>query len=154
VPARPTNTPSAGDVLVAYWKCWRQRDKAATLALITDDVEYEMFIPVDVLPFGGRSVGKAATADRLQMMIDIFDVLHYDGVLFGESEATARGRVSIHVRHRMTGQEISVSMRQVVEVRDGLLSSIKVFTDVESIRATMAMIANLASDHPRESELG
>ena len=139
---------SAGDVLAAYWQCWQRRDKAATLALMTDDIVYELFVPGDVVPFGGEAIGKAAVADRLQMMIEQFELLRYEGDLLGSSGTAARGRVFIHVRHRMTGQEISVSMRQVAEVRGGLLAGLKIFTDVESIRASMALVANLGQSGP------
>ena len=47
-----------------------RRDKAATLALLADDIVFALFVPQEVVPFGGETVGKASVSDRLQTILE------------------------------------------------------------------------------------
>ena len=67
------------DIARALWGAWRVRDKAATLALLADDIVFALFVPQEVLPFGGETTGKASVSDRLQTILDQFDTLMYEG---------------------------------------------------------------------------
>jgi ketosteroid isomerase-like protein len=137
------------DVLEAVWRSWRIRDKAAVLALVADDVVYAIYVPNEVLPFGGETVGKAALSDRLQSMIDQFEVLNYDGTIIGTEGDTVRGQVSYRFRHRVTGEEAEGTMRQVVQVRDGLIINFRTYKDFEGVRAFMNVVAHTAADRSK-----
>ena len=133
-------------VLRAVWAAWRARDIAGVLALAADDVFYPFYVPHDVLPFGGETVGKAALADRLRMRIDMFDILNYKGIVTGTDGVTVRGHVTYHFRHRFTGEDNAGTMRQVVQVRDGLVSTFKTYVDADGVRAFMSMVSQTAAD--------
>lgn len=139
------------DVLLAVWKAWQVRNKTAILELAANDVVYAIYVPSDILPFGGETVGKAALSDRLQSMIDQFEVLEYEGTVVGINGDMVRGQVSYRFRHRVTGEVSEGTMRHVVQVQDGLVKSFKTYKDVAGIRAVMNVVAQVAADERKKS---
>lgn len=132
-------------VLVGIFQAWRRRDKAATLAFFAADAVYQMMLPTDVVPFGGETRGKASISDRLQTILDVFDTVRSDLVPgYGDGDC-AHGTVSFCFRHRLTGEEIEGSMRQVIRVRDGLVVEFQEFHDLEKVRAFMRLVAYSAA---------
>jgi ketosteroid isomerase-like protein len=135
----------AADVVRGLWKAWQARDKAATLRFIADDVVYALFVPEEVLPFGGETVGKMAASDRLQTILDQFDTLQYGGRVTRTEGGTVYGKVGFQFRHKLTGEVIEGVMRQVIEVRDGLIVKLSEYHDVELIRAFMRLVSHTAT---------
>ncbi len=133
------------DVVCAFWKCSRARDKAAILALFADDVTVAVFIPQEILPFGGGELtGKAAASDRLQTIFDQFDVLHYEGTVSSATGDTVRGQVAYSFKHKATGEAIQGVMRHVFEVKDRKIARLHEYHDVERIRAFMRLVSHIA----------
>ena len=133
-------------VLRAAWRALLLRDKSAMLDLATDDIVYAIYVPNHLLPFAGETVGKAALSDRLQMMIEQFQILKYEGVVMGTEGDIVRGQVAYHFRHRVTGKETEGTMRQVVQIRDGRIASFKTYKDVEGVGAFMNVVSQSAAD--------
>jgi ketosteroid isomerase-like protein len=130
----------AGDVVRLAWRHWAARKKDAVLDLCSTSVVYALHVPKDVLPFGGVTVGKFALSERLQTMLEQFEVLQYDGEVLSEEAETARGIIRYRFRHRSTGAVTEGIMRQIVWVRDGLLTQIETFKDVDGTRASMGLV--------------
>ena len=76
---RAEKSGEPADIARALWSAWRVRDKAATLALLADGIVFALFVPQEVLPFGGETIGKPSVSDRLQTILDQFDTLMYEG---------------------------------------------------------------------------
>jgi ketosteroid isomerase-like protein len=130
----------AGDVVRLAWRHWATRNKDAVLDLCATGIVYVLHVPKDVLPFGGVTVGKLALSERLQVMLEQFEVLQYDGEVLSEEAETARGIIRYRFRHRATGAVTEGIMRQIVWVRDGLLTQIETFKDVDGTRASMGIV--------------
>lgn len=133
------------DIVEEYWQVWSRRDKSAALALAADDICYALYVPEEVLPFGGVTRGKASISDRLQTILDIFDTLAYRGHVTQVAGSVVHGRVEYAFRHKMTGEEIDGSMRQVIRIEDGRIVDWQEYTDVERVRAFMRLIAYSAA---------
>jgi ketosteroid isomerase-like protein len=135
-------------VLEALWAAWARRDKAATLALVTDDIRYTMHIPPEIVPFGTTAneptIGKRALSDQLQTILDIFETVAYSGRVAGMVEARIHGQVSYLFRHKLTGEEIEGVMRHVVRIEAGRIATIDEYHDVERVKAFMRLVAAAA----------
>jgi ketosteroid isomerase-like protein len=129
------------DVVTAIWRAWGARDKAGTLALLSNSAVYALYVPQEVLPFGGVTLGRGSISDRLQTILDQFDTLNYQGSLSWAEQGQVHGQVRYHYRHKKTGNCIEGTMRHVVQVRDGLVDQIEEYHDVDRIRAFMRMVA-------------
>jgi ketosteroid isomerase-like protein len=138
----------ASKVVEALWVAWAQRDKAATLALVTDDIRFTLHIPPEIVPFGSTSseptIGKRALSDQLQTILDIFETIAYSGRVAGIVEGRVHGQVTYLFRHKLTGEEIEGVMRHVVHTIDGCISAIDEYHDVERIKAFMRLVASVA----------
>lgn len=143
--AKP-NPVDAGDIVRNLWIDWAARDKTALLSRMADNAILAIYIPEDVLPFGGETVGKASISDRTQTILDQFHTVHYSGEIVKIEGDVVVGRVEYQFRHKITGEEIDGVMRHVIEVRDGLIVHLKEYHDIERIRAFMRLVAYAAAD--------
>jgi ketosteroid isomerase-like protein len=134
------------EVVQALWRAWQVRDKAATLATLADGIVFALYVPQEVLPFGGETRGKASVSDRLQMILDQFDTVVYEGRVTRTRGDTVHGRVAYRFRHKITGEAIDGAMRQVIEVRDGLIAKLSEYHDIELVRAFMRLVSYAAAE--------
>jgi ketosteroid isomerase-like protein len=133
-------------VVRALWKAWQRRDKTATLATLADGIVFALYVPQEVLPFGGETRGKASVSDRLQMILDQFETVLYEGKVTRTQGETVYGRVAYRFRHKITGEAIDGTMRQVIEVRDGLIAKLSEYHDIELVRAFMRLVSYAAAE--------
>ena len=124
-----------------FCAAWERQDLHGALAFIDDDIVYAMFIPQDVVPFGGETRGKAAMADRMRTILDQFAMVRFETIWFKSDGVIEQTRVAYAFRHRETGETISGVMRLITRVEDGLIHDLKEFHDLEKVRAFMRLIA-------------
>lgn len=137
----------AADLIYAFWDANRARDRAALLNFCAESVVVALFIPQEVLPFGGGEThGKAAASDRMQTVFDQFETLQYDGTVTSASDDRVRGQVLYSFRHKATGEVIEGVMRQVIDLKDGKIVCLHEFHDVERIRAFMRLVSYIAQE--------
>ena len=143
---RAEKSGEPADIARALWSAWRVRDKAATLALLADDIVFALFVPQEVLPFGGETTGKPSVSDRLQTILDQFDTLMYEGKVTRTQGETVYGRIDYQFRHKVTGETIDGVMRQVIVVCDDLIARINEYHDIELVRAFMRLVSYAAAE--------
>lgn len=143
---RLTNSAEPAEIVRALWSAWQKRDKAATLALLADNIAFALLVPQDVLPFGGETVGKASVSDRLQTILEQFDTLSYEGKVTRSHGDTVHGMVAYRFRHTVTRETIDGVMRHVIQVRDGLIVRINEYHDIELVRAFMRLVSYAAAE--------
>lgn len=136
-------TPAA--VVEEYWSRWAARDKAAALQLVSDEITYALYVPEDVLPFGGVTSGKPSISDRLQTILDVFHTVRFAGRVTKSVGDIVHGHVEYCFRHKITGHEIDGTMRQVIRIEDGRIIDWREYADVERVRAFMRLVAYAAS---------
>jgi ketosteroid isomerase-like protein len=141
-----TASREPAEIARSLWKAWQARDKPATLEFLTEDVVFALFIPQEIVPFGGETTGKGATSDRLQTILDQFDTLAYEGTVTRTEGDTVYGKVAYRFRHKVSGEVIDGTMRQVLLVRNGRIAKLSEHHDVELIRAFMRLVAQSAAD--------
>lgn len=135
-----------GCVLRAVWAALGRQDKAAALTFFSAGASWSLYIPQDVVPFGGVAQGRPAISDRLQTILEQFQPLRYLGTIHLIDGDTVHAQVAFCVRHRRTGESLDGIMRQVVTIEDGLIVDFKEYHDIERIRAYMCLISYLARE--------
>jgi len=135
-----------GSVVENYFERWAARDKKGCLSLMSPDVVWALFVPQEVLPFGGETRGAASISDRLQMVLDQFDTLNYRGSVTRCEGDVVNGQVAYRFRHKITGEDIEGVMRVVATLENGLIERWDEYHDVEKVKAFMRLVAYSASD--------
>jgi ketosteroid isomerase-like protein len=99
---------------------------------------------LDIWPWAGVTVGRIAIAERLERVLDHFEIVEYEGHMTGADETVARGRVWFRLVHRASGHEFDAYVRHEATVRDGVIVHLEAFYDVERLRAFMRLVAAMA----------
>jgi len=133
-------------VMLRFCKAWEHQDLEGALEVVHDNIIYSMFIPQDVVPFGGETRGKPAMADRMRTILEQFDMMQFEAIQFKSDGNVEHTRVDYRFRHRETGEEISGIMRLVTTIEGGLISDLKEFHDLEKVRAFMRLISYKAAE--------
>lgn len=141
-----TDAEEPRTILTGFCRVWKNQDLAGALDFVHDNVVYAMFIPQEVVPFGGETLGKPAMADRMRMIIAQFETLRFEETIIKVDNDLGYARVAYAFRHKMTGETIEGFMRIVVRVQEGLIIDHKEYHDVEKVRAFMRLVAHVAAD--------
>ncbi|MEM9357457.1 MAG: nuclear transport factor 2 family protein [Pseudomonadota bacterium] len=129
-----------------FCEAWERQDLDTSLEFIHRDIVYSMFIPEDVVPFGGETRGKPAMTDRMKTILEQFAMVRFETILFRRDGNTEYTRVAYEFRHRLTGETIAGVMRIITRVDNGLIYDLKEFHDLEMVKAFMRLIAYKASE--------
>lgn len=133
-------------VMPEFCFAWARQDLHGALKYVHDDIVYSMFIPQDVVPFGGETRGKAAMADRMRTILEQFAMERFEIIAFKRQSDVEHTRVDYAFCHRSTQETISGVMRLVSVVKNGLIIDLKEFHDLEKVKAFMRLIAHKAND--------
>ena len=142
------NSEEPSGILTGFCQAWKTQDLAGALEFVHDDIVYAMFIPQEVVPFGGETRGKPAMADRMRMIIEQFDTLRFEETIIKDENDIGSARVAYTFRHRVTGETVEGFMRLIVRIQNGRMVDFKEYHDVEKVRAFMRLVAHVAADRP------
>ncbi len=137
--------PSLAEIVERFWEIWARRDRAAAVTFLAEDVVYAIYVPEDVLPFGGVTRGKASVSDRWQTILDVFETDHFAGRVLRQDGNEVHGRVDFVFRHKLTQQVIDGSVRQRIVFRDSKIVEWHDYLDTERVRAFMQFVAYTAN---------
>lgn len=136
--------PSA--VFTGFCQACKTQDLAGAMEHVDADVVYAMYIPQDVVPFGGETHGKPAMSDRLRTIIEQFDTVQFEETITRRENDTIHGQADYAFRHKVTGETIEGVMRLVMRARDGLMVDLREYHDLEKVRAFMRLVSYVASE--------
>ncbi len=136
---------AAAEVVERCWVAWAARDRLAFLQFMDDDVQLAIYVPEDVVPFGGVTSGKPSVSDRLQTILDVFETRWFRGDIVKVIDGVVHGRVEFCFRHKITGEELEGVIREVITVRAGLVTSWLEYLDAERVKAFMRLVAYAAA---------
>lgn len=131
---------SARSTVEAIIACWNTQDVELTMAYISDDAVYALYVSEQTVPFAGVSEGKDAIRSTLYMMLEQFDYLRFDRAIVAVNGDVVRVQTQFKFHHRRTGQNLEGSMRTVFTVRDGLVVRCDEYLDEELLDAFMRLV--------------
>ena len=127
-------------VLEAAYAAWAAKDLQSTLACFSEDVEFTIHLPPEVIPFAGPVRGRDNLAARLQIIIDEFHFLEYVPLQITPYGEIFHSRVHFHYRHKATGHEYEGRMRHTWRIEGEHIARFEEFHDTERVRAYFRLL--------------
>ena len=114
-----------------------QRDIAGALTFVAEDVVFEPQGP-NSLPIYGRFEGRAGVQQLFGILSEIFETEVFEVRHWGEAPGLVFAHGFMQHRVRKTGRRFKSEWALVVQVRDGLIHSWKIFEDTAAFQAAYA----------------
>jgi ketosteroid isomerase-like protein len=121
-------------------------DVEQVVALLADDVVYQLFASQTALPYGGEWRGTDAVRNVLFDMLAMFDCIEFEPTILYVTDSRARCQIRYVYRHRASGEWLSGTARLVCRIKDGSIARLDEFHDDALLQA----FARLASQRARE----
>ena len=135
-----TNASDTEAIVQSCYSAWAARNVEGVLANLSDRCVNDLHLPVDVVAFAGRHVGKAAIGHCLRAIIEEFSFLAYAVDWLTVDGETARARVVYYYRHNESGDQLEGFMRRVWLVQARKVVGLDEFHDVALVKAFLEMV--------------
>ena len=116
-------------------RAWEAGDFDTFLACLTDDITYIVNVDSISVPYAMSAVGKTDVQDRLQLLLDTFDVTTFALERMVHGDDHSRSLVHGVYRHKQTGEMLDIKVRFHGWVENGLLKRIEEIHDARFIEA-------------------
>jgi ketosteroid isomerase-like protein len=134
--------PGPLEVVAQFNTVWEAGDIEGALAYVADDAEYELHISDEVLPFAGKTVGRAAIEATLRRIRADWEYILYRPLALAEDGNVVRFQVEFMYRHRASGEVLSGRFRLVMRVEDGLIKRADEYHDRAKVEAFMRLVGD------------
>ena len=115
-------------------------DVESTTAFFDENADFAIHMPVELLPKGGKFIGRAAFAKRLGNIFRDFHTVRFElRTILTDSEGL-RTQVAYTFRHRKNGETIDGVMRLLVSVSNGLIVRWHEFHDTDKVEAFLRLV--------------
>jgi hypothetical protein len=118
---------------------WAQGKLTKLLRLFVDDAVFAVPSCPQAASFLGEGVGKVLFAQRLEMLLDLVEVLAFDPVGMTTDGLWHYSRVRYRYRHHASRLVISGTMRQKIGFVGDSIAHYQLFHDTRRMRAFYAM---------------
>ena len=136
----PLTNLSPTEVVPAYNSAWAAGDIAAALAYLAEDAVYDLHVSRELLPAGGQTSGRDNIGMMLRKARADFEFILYRPLKLAAAGDTVRFQVEFMFRHRASGEVLSGRLRQVIKVKDGLITRIDEFHDRAKVEAFLRLV--------------
>ena len=127
---------------------WANQDLDRALSFVSDDIVHTLNVDGELVPFAASVKGKAAMREKLELMLNTFEIGACVTDHVSVQGNTTRANMKAIYVHLASGQRLVTKFRYVIEQRDGLIVRINEFHDAAYLEAFMRFIA--ASEKPRD----
>jgi ketosteroid isomerase-like protein len=140
-------TEAVAAVATAALQTYAAGSLAAFMDLLTDDVEYALYIDQADLPFAGETRGKEALRERIAQMHASFDYVLFRPLAVRVVDATTtHNQVEFMYRNKATGEMLSGRFRLVLTVEGGRVQRIEEYHDVARVKAFLRLVGGVQPD--------
>lgn len=137
----------ARSVVESLIACWATQDVEMTMAHISEEAVYSLYLSEETVPFGGVSQGKEHIRATLYMMLAEFDYLRFDREIVGVEGDVVKVQTQFKFHHRRTGGNLEGSMRTVFTVADGLVVRCDEYLDEGLVETFMRLTRQREADN-------
>ncbi|MEL6375421.1 MAG: hypothetical protein AAFR04_15800 [Pseudomonadota bacterium] len=131
-----------------YWH-FEQEDLPGTMAGFKRDAVHHMHIPEDLLPYGGPAVGIDKIAERLGLILQVFQVIAFAPVSMEQRDDIITVQINYHYVHRKSGRVLQSDTRHHVIMDGDLIARIDEWPDPDILRTFIRLIeAEVAPPDP------
>ena len=115
-------------------------DVESTAAFFDENADFAIHMPVELLPKGGKFIGRAAFAKRLGNIFRDFHTVRFElRTILTDSEGL-RTQVAYTFRHRQSGETIDGVMRLLASVKNGHIVRWHEFHDTDKVEAFLRLV--------------
>jgi uncharacterized protein len=125
---------SPTEVVLAHYAALAARDRAAALATLSEDVDWELIGPATI-PFAGRRRGREEVDDFFSTIRELVEVEEFGVARIIEDGDTVVALGRERFRVRATGRSWSTEWVHIHTVRDGRIIRFREHTDTAAIAA-------------------
>lgn len=122
---------------------WEAGNFPRFMSLIAEDILYIVNVDGMSVPYAMSAVGKTDVAQRLQLLLDTFDVTTFAVEHLVHEPESTRTRVHGVYRHKKTGETLDIRVRFRCWVQHGLLVRVEETHDARYIEAFERMVFHL-----------
>ncbi len=115
-------------------------DVESTIAFFDENADFAIHMPVELLPKGGKFIGRAAFAKRLNNIFRNFYTGRFELRTILTDREGLRTQVAYTFRHRNTGETIDGVMRLLATVKDGHIVRWHEFHDTDKVEAFLRLV--------------
>lgn len=131
-------------VVLEAHRAWEAGDFDRFMSFIADDILYLVNVDGMSVPYAMSAVGKVDVSQRLQLLLDTFDVTTFAVEHVVHEAESTRTRVHGVYRHKKTGEILDIRVRFRCWVADGLLHRIEETHDARYIEAFERFVHHMA----------
>jgi len=148
------STPAHRAAVDAFYRAYASQDPEQIGARVTDDVEWHVAGPVDVMQVAGFWRGKAAVMDRFARVVPAavrWKSLHVECLLVDGESSAMFGRISCTQLH--SGREICHRTAHIAHYRRGKVACFHVINDsLDAAEQYLGRRIHLTDDAPLLSD--
>jgi ketosteroid isomerase-like protein len=120
-------------------------DLDAFMAMLTEDIQYALYLDEAELPFAGETRGKGLLRQRIEQMHDAFEYVLFRPFRVHVVENAAHNQVEFMYRHRASSELLTGRFRFVLFVKGELVERIEEHHDAERIKAFARLVGGVAT---------
>ena len=115
-------------------------DVESTTAFFDENADFAIHMPVELLPMGGKFIGRSAFAKRLSNIFRDFHTDRFELRTIMTDREGLRTQVAYTFRHRKLGETIDGVMRLLVSVKNGQIVRWHEFHDTDKVEAFLRLL--------------
>ena len=127
-------------VVEKFVKYWGVQDIAQTVALHADDAVSKVHFDHSEVGMSGEVCGREKIAEGLYANLAMWHYLRFEPTIMSFEGDTGRIHIDFEYQHAQTKLLFASTQRMIVVVKDGLLTRIDSYHDVEKVAAFMRML--------------
>ena len=109
---------------------------------VADDAVYALYVSGELLPHGGKTVGREQIGAALRQVRVDFDYILYRPLHLYTKNEVVRFQVEFMYRHRLSGEILSGRSRFVMRVNAGLIVRADEYHDRAKVEAFMRLFGS------------
>ncbi|MEQ1611941.1 MAG: nuclear transport factor 2 family protein [Hyphomicrobiaceae bacterium] len=136
-------TDNIATVALAAMNAYAASDLDGLMALLTDDIQYALYLDEAELPFAGETRGKDLLLQRIGQMHGAFEYVLFRPFKVRVVDNAAHNQVEFMYRHKATNELLTGRFRFVLIVKGGLVARIEEYHDAERIKAFARLVGGV-----------
>lgn len=128
-------------VVEGFYQAFLAGDQAMQMAYFADDARFHEHIPADVIPYAGRTLGKAELTERLAFMYATWDCVHAQPLSFLVDGEQVTCQMEFVFRYKPTGNTLEGRARHIFRVVGGRIVRLDEYLDAALLDAFMRLNA-------------
>lgn len=122
---------------------WGASDLEGLLSCFSDDIVYNVNVDGQKVPYAASAIGKDAVRQRLQLLLDTFEIQAFVIESILQTADCTKTRVLGFYKHRITGERLEIMPHFHAFVRHGLIYRLDEIQDAPYVEAFQRFVAFL-----------